>query len=189
MSEQTDPAGWISVNDRLPEDDLPVMVYTPARDGEEERIDFEFRYEGCWYHHNDSYDHYMAVGGPNAVPGELCTGPDAEAPYTHWMPLPPPPVSPTPNSMEDENNSRLMNADKNAAAGVQGLDELSRLRAFFSEVAALTVEHDALTDHTGEDHAVVFPSKLSKALGKVDPNWHGWCSAAMELPDGDRDEQ
>jgi hypothetical protein len=59
------------------------------------------------------------------------------------------------------------------AAGVDSTDELNKLRAFFREVAELTIEHDV-----EGDSAVVYPSKLGKALEKVDPNWHGWHTPA-----------
>lgn len=40
------------------------------------------------------------------------------------------------------------------------------LESFFREVARLTSKHDTLGDS-----AVVYPSKLGKALAKVDPYW------------------
>jgi hypothetical protein len=42
-----------------------------------------------------------------------------------------------------------------------------KLEAFFREVAKLTSDHDVLLN----EYAVVFPSKLGKALEKVDENW------------------
>jgi len=42
-----------------------------------------------------------------------------------------------------------------------------RLQRFYSEVSDLTVNHDVLNDN-----AVVYPSKLGVALGKVNPDWH-----------------
>jgi hypothetical protein len=44
--------------------------------------------------------------------------------------------------------------------------ELTKLRAFFKEVAELTSNHDVL-----QDNAVVYPSKLGDALERVDPEW------------------
>lgn len=40
------------------------------------------------------------------------------------------------------------------------------LEEFFRKVAHLTVRHDSIGEH-----AVVYPSKLGKALAKVDPDW------------------
>lgn len=77
---------WISVDDRLPIDGELVVVFTPGDDG---GPDFDFIEEGVWAGHEDHYQHFMAVGGHN-LGGEGCTvsGPTAEAPYSHWMPLP-----------------------------------------------------------------------------------------------------
>lgn len=44
--------------------------------------------------------------------------------------------------------------------------DLDKLEEFFREVAKLTSDHDVLGDS-----AVVYPSKLGKALEKVDENW------------------
>lgn len=41
-----------------------------------------------------------------------------------------------------------------------------KLERFFEEVAHLTVNHDELSYR-----AVVYPSKLGKALERVDPEW------------------
>lgn len=92
--------GWISVDERLPEVGVTVLVYEPFRHGEDwpgaVRISFDHicpDYED-WHDHCASYEHFMAVGGVNACgPDVTCTGPSEKAPYTHWMPLPPPPTS------------------------------------------------------------------------------------------------
>ena len=77
---------WISVKDRLPVDESVVMVYTPAKGNYDESYDFDWYEDGCWIQHQDHYDHYIVVGGPKFGPG-----PSETAPYTHWMPIPPPP--------------------------------------------------------------------------------------------------
>lgn len=53
-------------------------------------------------------------------------------------------------------------------------DRLSKLEAFFKEVAQLTLHHDAIYSRIDENLdgvAVVYPSKLGPALEKVDPEW------------------
>lgn len=92
-------AGWISVDERLPEVGVTVLVYEPFRHGEDwpgtVRISFDHicpDYEG-WHDHCASYEHFMAVGGVNACgPDVTCVGPSEKAPYTHWQPLPAPPL-------------------------------------------------------------------------------------------------
>ncbi len=78
---------WMSVLDRLPERGVTVMVF--SQDGE---IYFDEIDEDCddgdrWYAHDQSYEHYCNVAKPAGS-----VGPDCEAPYTHWMPLPKPPA-------------------------------------------------------------------------------------------------
>jgi hypothetical protein len=89
-------AGWISVEDRLPEAGVGVMVYSPPLDGEgpeDYRIDFDCidpddDDHASWLNHNEHYEHYCCVGKP-----EGSTGPRAEAPYTHWQQLPARPIA------------------------------------------------------------------------------------------------
>jgi len=45
-------------------------------------------------------------------------------------------------------------------------DEMTKLRIFYQEIAELTINHDVV-----DDNAVVYPSKLGKALSKIDPEW------------------
>ena len=52
------------------------------------------------------------------------------------------------------------------AATASHAADVEALRAFFRDVAELTIGHDVLNDN-----AVVYPSELGKALEKVDPNW------------------
>ena len=61
--------GWISVNDRLPEDESDVLAY--SRIGEESRI-----YPACYY---------------NGVWFDCVFNAPATDTTTHWMPLPKPP--------------------------------------------------------------------------------------------------
>lgn len=81
---------WISVKDQLPEPEVPVLVFTPRRGDEPMTIDFDFidpDSDGAvWYLHNKNYEHYLAVAPPES------SGPSEEAPYTHWCPIPDPPL-------------------------------------------------------------------------------------------------
>lgn len=85
---------WISVDDRLPEAGIPVLVYTPnGPDDYPEDINIRFDficpdYE-YWHNHSEHYEHFLCI----AKGGADCpmTGPAENAPYTHWMPLPAPP--------------------------------------------------------------------------------------------------
>lgn len=86
-------AGWIKCSERMPPDYETVLVYSPPKDGESERIDFDWREEDAWACHFSSYEHFMAVGGSRAAgPDATCVGPDEEAPYTHWRELPAAPI-------------------------------------------------------------------------------------------------
>lgn len=88
---------WISVDERLPDTGVSVLVYEPARPDDwpgTVRVSIDHicpDYED-WYEHCACYEHFMAVGGVNAAgPDCSCTGPGAKALYTHWHALPPPP--------------------------------------------------------------------------------------------------
>jgi hypothetical protein len=84
-------AAWISVEDRLPEVGVGVMVYSPPLAGEgpeDYRLDFDCidpndDDHASWLNHNEHYEHFCCVAKP-----EGSTGPSEKAPYTHWMPLP-----------------------------------------------------------------------------------------------------
>lgn len=86
--------GWISVDERLPEPGITVMVYAPPQPGDyadDVRIGFDSicpESDGdYWLDHGEHYEHYSMV----AKGGEGWGGPSVQAPYTHWMPLPNPP--------------------------------------------------------------------------------------------------
>ena len=88
---------WISVDDRMPEPGILVMVYSPPQIGDypdSVRIAFDGidpESDGdYWLEHGENYEHYCSVAKGGDV--EWC-GPSEKAPYTHWMPLPSPPVS------------------------------------------------------------------------------------------------
>jgi hypothetical protein len=86
---------WVPVSERLPEAGELVMVYSPpTKDSWPDEMNVGF---DCidpdvddpgpyaWLNHNNHYEHYCAVAC------EGMTGPREQAPYTHWMPLPPAP--------------------------------------------------------------------------------------------------
>jgi hypothetical protein len=68
---------WISVKDRLPEEDLPVLVYGQVLNDPAEIIGVRRRYNGDqeWKHTWESEDGFIY----------------REDDVTHWMPLPKPP--------------------------------------------------------------------------------------------------
>ena len=79
-----------------PNDKL-VIVYSPpdAEDWPDTiRIDFDYIdtgiAEGYWYHHGEAHEHFQCVGKPSGSVG----GVSEKAPYTHWMHIPKPPVTP-----------------------------------------------------------------------------------------------
>ena len=49
-----------------------------------ERHDFDFLEDGCWQRWHDHAEHVQVIGGH---------GVSYTAPYTVWMPLPPPPTT------------------------------------------------------------------------------------------------
>lgn len=87
---------WISVDERLPEVDVGVLVYAPPQAGDhpgDDRISFDCidpndDERASWLNHNEHYEHFCCVAKP-----EGSIGPSEKAPYTHWMPLPPAPIT------------------------------------------------------------------------------------------------
>lgn len=72
---------WVSVEDKLPEtEDLVLVAW--LQDGES-MLDIDLYHEECWLHWFNRAEHYNIAGGN-------C---NEEAPYTHWMPLPKPPLA------------------------------------------------------------------------------------------------
>jgi len=85
---------WIRVDERLPSVDQLVMVYSPPTQYDhpgEVNINFDCidpndDDHASWLNHNEHYEHFCCVAKP-----EGSIGPSEKAPYTHWMPIPPPP--------------------------------------------------------------------------------------------------
>lgn len=73
--------GWEPI-ETAPDDELVVVFYL-QKEGDEE-VDMhtlDFKEEGCWFHHNDHYEHFVACAPPGSI------GPSENAPYTHWKRL------------------------------------------------------------------------------------------------------
>lgn len=94
--ERLKALGWVSVNDRLPDPGMLVLVYSPPQPGDwpdSIRIEFDFIDPDSdgpfWHNHSEHYEHYCCVAKGGS--GVEWTGPSANASYTHWMPLPPSP--------------------------------------------------------------------------------------------------
>ena len=81
---------WVSVEERMPEVGMTVMVYSPPTKHDwpdARRIDFDYldpdADEPRWFNHGEHYEHFCCVAKP-----EDSIGPSEEAPYTHWRPIP-----------------------------------------------------------------------------------------------------
>lgn len=91
-------AAWISVDERLPEVGVLVLVYSPNGPHnypDDIRIDFDCidpndDDHGSWLNHNEHYEHFCCVAKP-----EGSVGPSEKAPYTHWQPIPAHPIAST----------------------------------------------------------------------------------------------
>lgn len=83
--------GWISVEDRLPEVDELVLVYSPpTKHSHPDEVDITFDCidpnddeHSSWQIHNERYEHYNCIAKP-----EGSIGPSEKAPYTHWQYFP-----------------------------------------------------------------------------------------------------
>lgn len=83
--------GWISVEDRLPEVDELVLVYSPpTKHSHPDEVDITFDCidpnddeHSSWQIHNERYEHYYCIAKP-----EGSIGPSEKAPYTHWQYFP-----------------------------------------------------------------------------------------------------
>lgn len=89
---------WVSVDERLPEVGILVLVYSPNGPynyPDDIRIDFDCidpndDDHASWLNHNEHYEHFCCVAKP-----EGSVGPSEKAPYTHWQPIPAPPIAST----------------------------------------------------------------------------------------------
>ena len=72
---------WISVKDRLPEYDVPVLVISKTYPNEVTTA--VLRYEDGW--------HWEQYAGYGFLSDKDCYEFDDDYQYTHWMPLPTPP--------------------------------------------------------------------------------------------------
>lgn len=92
---------WVSVEDRMPEPGVTVIVYSPPQPGDypdDVRISFDCidpESDGDhWINHGEHYEHWCCVAkGGEDVDWQ---GPSMKAPYTHWMHILPPLKQSTP---------------------------------------------------------------------------------------------
>lgn len=89
------PAGWISVEDRMPCDEEIVLVFVP--NGRYQKVDFD-----CWRMQRE------APLGFSSATIETGMGWDDHEweEVTHWMPLPPPPGAHPSQQEDDERGTR-----------------------------------------------------------------------------------
>ena len=66
-----------------PENEVAVVSWTDE-DGTEQ-FEFDYKEDGCWQAHESNFDFAHSVASPGS------RMPPRDAPYQHWMPLPPPP--------------------------------------------------------------------------------------------------
>ena len=91
VNERKDSADWISVEDRLPDDDETVLIFDGNNvyvGGYGYVLSRRKKDKKKWYMHNQDWD-----------------GMSAESKVTHWMPLPAPPGS-QPQQKEDEESEK-----------------------------------------------------------------------------------
>lgn len=75
--------GWQPI-ETAPEGVLVVVGWFEAEDSETpERHDFDWKEDGCWMKHEDRYQEFCSVASPGS------RGPKQNAPYTHWLEVPP----------------------------------------------------------------------------------------------------
>ncbi|WP_341232423.1 DUF551 domain-containing protein [uncultured Methylophaga sp.] len=89
---------WVSVEDRLPPYGEPVLVYSPPTEESwpgEVNIEFDVMDEDYeyWLNHSEHYEHFCCVAKPGPESDISMVGPSEKAPYTHWMPIPKPPLA------------------------------------------------------------------------------------------------
>jgi hypothetical protein len=126
QAASAEPVAWIAVTERMPEDGAQVMTLRPREEwmwDDNERYGMDMRDDGVWVAHNNSREHFEAVGGAGATgPGEVCTGPAEEAPYTHWahlLPLPDARATPPGERPAAPAQAAVTDAERKIAAALQ----------------------------------------------------------------------
>jgi hypothetical protein len=95
IAELEEAQRWVPVTERLPEPGLLVQVYSPPQPGDwpdTVRIDtdgIDPESEDYWVGHGEHYERYCMIAKGGDVEW---TGPAEKAPYTHWKPMPKPPL-------------------------------------------------------------------------------------------------
>ena len=81
LSHPSTPQGWKQIGEAPECMDRQVLVFWLDSEGNEQ-TQFDYTEDGCWMEWHNYAEHVEIIGGH---------GVSYAPPYTHWMPLPPPP--------------------------------------------------------------------------------------------------